>query len=195
MMVVVLLQANRTASLAVNIREVEGTMDMQRNSSSIWPYVIAGSAIGGAVGYLVMSDSGKKIRHAVTHPDELADAIEDARSFVESKGKMVTGQVRSLMDKAKLGLEEGQLAYREAEKSYQSQLRRLEGKNNEIASNIHKTVDNLNRTAYTLEQSVLDPIFELGALYRGIERGIQVVFGHAPHGQVSRFYKSERITG
>src|SRR6266581_4947001 len=170
-------------------------MDMKRISSSIWPYVIVGTAVGGAVGYVIMTGSGKKIRHAVTHPDELADAIEDARSFVDSNAKMVMEQVRSFMDKAKMGLEEGQLAYREAEKNYQSQLRRLEGKNNEIASNVHKTVDSLNRTAYTLEQSVLDPIFELGALYRGIERGIQVVFGHAPHGQVSRFYKSERITG
>src|SRR5881398_1835493 len=163
MMVVVLLQANRTVSLAVNIREVEGTMDMQRNSSSIWPYVIAGSAIGGAVGYLVMSDSGKKIRHTVTHPDELADAVEDARSFIESKAKVVTGQVRGALDKAKMGLEEGERAYRAAEQGYQSQLRRLEGKNNEIASTVHKTVDNVNRTAYTVEQSIMDPLFELAA--------------------------------
>src|SRR5437899_12588063 len=99
MMVVVLLQANQTASLAVNNREVEGTMDMQRNSSSIWPYVIDGSAIGGAVGYLVMSDSGKKIRHAVIHPDELAEEIEDARSLIQSKGDMVAGQVRSVIHK------------------------------------------------------------------------------------------------
>src|SRR5437870_11593727 len=155
MMVVVLLQANQTASLAVNIREVEGTMDMQRNSSSIWPYVIAGSAIGGAVGYLVMSDSGRKIRHAVTHPDELADTIEDARSFLESKAEMVTGQVRSVIDIAKAGLDEGQRAFHEAEQGYQSQLRHLEGKNNEIASSVHKTVDNVNRTAYTVEQSLL----------------------------------------
>src|SRR5207247_9966984 len=119
-------------------------MDMERSSSSIWPYIIAGSAIGGAVGYLVMSDSGKKIRHAVTHPDELADAIEDARSFVDSKAKMVTGQVRSFMDKAKMGLEEGQLAYRGAENSYQSQLGGPEGHNSEIASTAHKTLDTVS---------------------------------------------------
>src|SRR5207245_4270845 len=115
MMVVVLLQANQTASLAVNIREVEGTMDMKRNSSNIWPYVIAGSAIGGAVGYLFMTGSGRKIRHTVTHTDELADTIEDARCFIESKAKLVTAEVRGAIDKAKQGLEEGQRAYREAE--------------------------------------------------------------------------------
>jgi gas vesicle protein len=169
-------------------------MDLKKNASNVWPYVIAGSAIGGAVGYLFMTESGRKVRHAVTHPDELADTIEDARSFIESKAQMVTGQVRNALEIAKEGLDEGQRAYREAEQGYQSQLRNLEGKNNEIASSVHKTVDNVNRTAYTVEQSVLDPIFELGALYRGFERGIRTLLGHKP-GQVSSFYKSDRVTG
>ena len=142
-----------------------------------------------------MTESGKKIRHTVTHPDELADAIEDARSFIESKAKMVTDRVRGAMDKAKQGLEEGERAYRAAEQTYHSQLRRLEGKNNEIASTVHKTVDNVNRTAYTVEQSILDPVFELAALYRGIEHAIRAVFGHTPQRQVSPFFKSERISG
>src|SRR5881397_1957806 len=170
-------------------------MKMERNSSNVWPYVIAGSAIGGAIGYLFMTESGRKIRYTVTHPAELADAIEDARSFIESKAKMVTDQVRGAMDKAKQGLEEGQRGYRAAAQTYQSQLRRLEGKNNEIASTVHKTVDNVNRTAYTVEQSIMDPLFELAALYRGIEQAIRVVFGQTPHRQVSSFFKNERIGG
>jgi len=168
---------------------------MKRNSSNVWPYVIAGSAIGGAVGYLFMTGSGRKIRHTVTHTDELADTIEDARCFIESKAKLVTAEVRGAIDKAKQGLEEGQRAYREAEQSYQSQLRRLEGKNNEITTNVHKTVDNFNRAAYRVEQSILDPIFELGALYRGIERAIRVVFAQMPQRQVASFFKSRRIGG
>jgi len=108
---------------------------------------------------------------------------------------MVTGQVRGAIDKAKQGLEEGQRAYRSAEQTYQSQLRRLEGKNNEIASTVHKTVDNVNRTAYTVEQSIMDPLFELAALYRGIEQAIRVVFNKTPHRQVSSFFKNERIGG
>jgi hypothetical protein len=73
-----------------------------------------------------------------------------------------------------------------------AQLRQIEGKNNEIVTNVHKTVDNVSRTAYTVEESVLDPIFELGALYRGFERGIRAVFGSKSggQGQVSSFYKS-----
>ena len=160
----------------------------------MWPYVIVGSAIGGVVGYLLLTESGRKVRHAVTHPDELADSLEEAGSFIESHAKMVTGQVRSVIDKAKLGLDEGQRAYREAEQDYHSQLRQLEGKNNEIASTVHKTVDNVSRTAYTLEESVLDPILELGALYRGLERGLRALFGGKTQGQVSSFYKNERAS-
>jgi hypothetical protein len=162
----------------------------------MWPYVIAGSVIGGAVGYLLLTESGRKVRHAVTHPDELADNIEDARSFIESQARMVTGQVRSVIDRARIGLDEGQRAYREAEQSYTSQMRQIEGKNNEIASTVHKTVDKVTRTAYTVEESVLDPIFELGALYRGFERGIRAVFGNktGAQGHVSSFYKNERVS-
>jgi gas vesicle protein len=172
-------------------------MDTKTNASNVWPYVIAGSAIGGVVGYLVMTESGRKVRRAVTHPDELADSIEDARLFIESKARKVTGQVRNVIDIAKEGLEEGQRAYQEAEQGYQSQMRQLEGKNNEIASNVHKTVDNVNRTAYTVEQSVLDPIFELRALYKGFERGIRALLGHKSRGQgqVSSFYKGDRVSG
>jgi len=167
-------------------------MEMKTNSSNVWPYVIAGSAIGGAIGYLFMTESGRKIRRVVTHPDELADNIEDARSFVESKAKIVTGQVRNVLDRAKEGLDQGQRAYREAEQGYQVQMRQLEGKNNEITSSVHRTVDNVNRTAVTVEKSVLDPIYELGALYRGIETGIRAVFGgkSRPHGEVSSFFKN-----
>ena len=57
---------------------------------------------------------------------------------------------------------------------------------------VHKTVDNMSRTAYTVEESVLDPILELGALYRGFERGIRAAFGSKAPGQISSF---SRTTG
>jgi hypothetical protein len=171
-------------------------MGTQRNASNIWPYVIGGAAIGGAVGYLLLTESGRKVRRAVTHPDELADTVENARSYIESQAKMVTGQVRSVIDKAKTGLEEGQRAYYEAGQSYISQMRQIEGKHNEIASSVHKTVDNVKRTAYTVEESVLDPMFELGALYRGFEQAIRSVFGAKipKQRQAPSFYKNERFS-
>jgi hypothetical protein len=141
--------------------------DMKRNGSNVWPYVIAGSAIGGVVGYLFMTESGRRVRHAVTHPDELADNIEEARTFIETRARQVTDQVHNVLQKAKHGIEEGQLAYHDAGQRYQTRAHEFQG----------KTVENVNRTAVTIEHGVLNPICELGALYRGIERGIRIVLG------------------
>ena len=54
---------------------------------------------------------------------------------------------------------------------------RIESKSNEITSGVHQTVDNVSRTAATIEQSVIDPICEMGALNKGVERGIRSMFG------------------
>ena len=142
-------------------------MNMKRDGSNVWPYVIAGSAIGGVIGYLFMTESGRRVRHAVSHPDELADNIEEARTFIETKARQVTDQVHNVLQKAKHGIEEGQLAYQDAGQRYQTRVHELQG----------KTVENVNRTAVTIERGVLDPIVELGALYRGIERGVRTVLG------------------
>ena len=48
---------------------------MGRNGSNIWPYVIVGSAVGGAVGYLFMTESGRRIRRTIANPEELARNI------------------------------------------------------------------------------------------------------------------------
>ena len=133
-------------------------MKMKTNGSNVWPYVVVGSAIGGAIGYLFVTESGRKIRHSITHPDELADNFEDVRDFVESKARLVTGHVHQVLGKAKHVIEEGERAYHEAEQNFQSRIHSLQSKSGEI------------------EQTVLDPICELGALYRGIERGVRTVF-------------------
>jgi hypothetical protein len=48
-----------------------------------------------------------------------------------------------------------------------------------------------------VEESVLDPLCELGALYRGFERGIRAVFNRKSreHAHVSSFYKNDRVPG
>jgi gas vesicle protein len=151
------------------------TRNTETNGSSVWPYVIVGSAIGGAVGYLFMTESGRKIRRSMTHPDELADNLDELRTFVDRKAKFLTDQVHGFMGKAKRSIEEGQYAYREAGQQYRSRVRAIENKNHEITSNVHNAVDNVARTAVTVEESVLDPVCEMGALYRGIERGIRAL--------------------
>jgi gas vesicle protein len=137
---------------------METPMNMKTNGSNVWPYVVVGSAIGGAVGYLFMTESGRKIRHSITHPDELAENMEDVRSFIESKAKIVTDQVHGVLNRAKNGIEEGERAYHEAEQGFQSKVHQLQSKSGEITSDVHTVVDNVNRTAMTIEQSVLDPI-------------------------------------
>jgi gas vesicle protein len=145
------------------------------NASKVWPYVIVGSAVGGAVGYLFVTESGRKIRHAFANPDEMADNIDDIRMSVEEKARVVTGRVRAVLDRAKEGMEAGQRAFEEANQGYRRNMLKIQGKNDEIAEAVHKNVDNLNKTASAVEESVLDPLYEVGALYRGIQRGIQTV--------------------
>ena len=153
------------------------SMNVKTKGSNVWPYVIAGSAIGGAVGYLFMTESGRKVRHVVTHPDELADNLDEARSFVERKARVVTDQVHGVINKAKQSIAEGERGYQEAGQRYRAQIRQMKNKNNEIASGVHNTVDQMNRTASTIEGSVLEPICEMGALVRGVERAIRSLFG------------------
>jgi gas vesicle protein len=152
------------------------------NASNVWPYVLAGSAIGGAVGYLFMTESGRKVRHALANPDEMADNIDDVRIVVERKARVITGRVRTVLDRAREGMEAGQRAFEEASQNYRSNMQRIQGKNDQIAETVHKNVDNLNRTASAVEESLLDPLYEAGALVRGIQRGVQAVLrgGHGP---------------
>ena len=174
-------------------------MNMKTNGSNVWPYVVVGSAIGGAIGYLFMSESGRKIRRSVTHPDELADSVDEARQFVEQKAQVITDQVHGLLGKARLGIEEGQLAYRQAQQDYHAKFQRIETKSNQVAADVHRSIDNITRSAVSIEKSVLDPIAEMGALYRGIERGIRSIFGKtrsqtSPHGAIP-IYRDTRIMG
>jgi gas vesicle protein len=161
-------------------------MNMKRNGN-VWPYVIVGSAIGGAVGYLFMTESGKKIRHSVTHPDDMANNLEEARKFIERKARVVTDQVHNAIGKARRGIEEGERAYREAGQQYRARVvGQIENKSHEITSGVHHTVDKVSRTATTIEHDVLDPLVEIGAIVRGVERGIRTLLGKGGPVPISR---------
>jgi gas vesicle protein len=148
-----------------------------KTNSNVWPYVIVGSAIGGAAGYLFLTKSGTKIRRTISNPDEIADNLDDVRQFFERKARVVTDQVHGVINKAQRGITEGERAYRQAEQEYQAQVHKLDSKSNEIASNVHNTVDKVSRTAVNIEHSVLDPIGELIALCRGVDRGVRALLG------------------
>ena len=153
------------------------------NASNVWPYVLAGSAIGGALGYLFITESGRKVRHAVANPDEMADNIDDVRMFVERKARVITGRVRTVLDRAKEGMEAGQHAFDDACRGYRSNMQRIQGKNDQIAEAVHKNVDNLSKTANAVEESLLDPLYEVAALFRGIQRGVQSALHGTDHGR------------
>ena len=150
---------------------------MDNNASrttNVWPYVVAGCAIGGGLGYLFMTEEGRKIGRTIADPHKLADNIERGRDFSESNARKVTDQIHDLMDRAKNGVAAAEQGYREAGEEFQSSvLQRIEDKKSEIVSGIHETVDNVSRTALTVEHSVLDPLLDVGAMVKGLERGIE----------------------
>ncbi len=158
---------------------------MRTTTSKVWPYVFLGSAIGGTVGYLFMTNSGKKVRYAMTHPDEIAENLDEARVFLERKASVVTDKVQTVLDRAKQAMEAGQRAFQEAETGFQTSMRPVGRKTDEIASGVHKSVDNLSKTAGSVEQKILDPLYEAGALYKGIQRGIRTFLGK--QGEVRQF--------
>jgi gas vesicle protein len=158
---------------------------MKRNGSSVMPYVIVGSAVGGALGYLFGTESGRKMRRAVMRPGTLNENIDEVRDYVEHKAQRVTGQLRVFLDRAKTSMEAGQRAFQQASEKYQSQFRKIEGKNSELASSVHKTVDSLNKAAGSIEETVLDPIYEATALYKGITVGVKTFIGRK--GQLREF--------
>src|SRR6476660_7802114 len=109
---------------------------IKTNSSSVLPYVIAGSAIGGAVAYLFMSESGKKVRRVLTSPDELADNVERAGNVIERKAATVTNWLHDWIENAKQSIEEGQLKYRDVGQQYRTQVRQIQSKNDSIVAGV-----------------------------------------------------------
>jgi gas vesicle protein len=150
---------------------------IKTNGSSVLPYVIVGSAIGGTIAYLFASESGRKVRRVLTHPDELAANVEHAGNFIERKAEMVNDRLHNLIDNVKRSIEEGQLVYRDVGQQYRSQVRQIQSKNDTIVAGVHRTIDRMGHTAGNVEGRVLDPVADLGAMVRGIERGIRTLFG------------------
>jgi hypothetical protein len=132
-----------------------------------------------------MTRGGAKVRRAIMNPDELAENIDDARVFLERKAEKVTARVRTVLDKAKEGMAAGQRAFEEAEQGFRNRTSRFETRSSAVAEGIHKNVDNLSKTAVTVEQALLDPVYEASALYKGIQRGVRTFLGK--QGQVREF--------
>jgi hypothetical protein len=150
---------------------------MATNTNKL-PFLLAAGAVGGAVGYLFFTKSGQSMvdrlsQGRVNVSGNVADKVENGRQFVERRGKELADTVRGVVDHAKDAVEAGKHAYEQNGMRYRGELRQLGQRNTDAIANIHRAVDNMGRTFQTLQETVLDPFCEIGAMIRGIESGVQ----------------------
>ncbi|MBI4473323.1 MAG: YtxH domain-containing protein [Acidobacteria bacterium] len=184
---------------------------MTKTSNKL-PYIVAGSAVGGAIGYLFMTESGVRFRQSLVERGTAAlpEKIEEGRRYLENKSKVVADKLDGVLDRAKESMDVGRRAYDEANEHYQATLNKIQSRNTEIASNVHKSVDTLAETAASTQKSFLDPVYETLALVTGINRGLRRLLGGtgrvgdfgesgagtgAAAGRDVPFFKDERVTG
>jgi gas vesicle protein len=151
------------------------------NESNKMPYLLAAGAIGGAAAYLFMTNSGRQVRQNVLSADgtsAIPDKIEDARLFIERRGKDVGDRVRGIVDRAKEAVDAAKEAYEESGQSLNTKMSSLERTNGQVLGNIHRAIDNVNKTIHTIEKSVLDPIYQATAIFRGVDRGVRRFVGN-----------------
>jgi hypothetical protein len=148
------------------------------SNNSKFPYILAGSAIGGAIGYFVMTDSGRRFLRSARNMDShgLRSQLEGTRECVERAGQTVTDRVHDVLDRAKQSIEVGRQAYADSEMELRTQPTWLKGKSDRVASSIHETVDGLNETVSSVESSVREPFYELAALAKAFSRGAKRFF-------------------
>ncbi len=151
---------------------------MAMNNSNKMPYLVAAGAIGGAIGYLFFTDSGKKVvdkisQMRVEKTARIPEKIDELRNYIADRGRNVTGFLRNTVDQVKLSVEAGQQAFEDAGGMYKDQVERLHRSNAEVLGNLHKAVDNLGKLMETTQETFLEPLYELGAFARGVDRGVR----------------------
>jgi hypothetical protein len=166
---------------------------MHTKSSNKLPFLLAAGAVGGAVGYLFFTDSGRRKLDSISQgridvSAKFPDKIDRARRFVETNGRNVTAKVQDLVDRAKGAYDAGQRSQAEALRSYQGQIERLQRSNQEVVANLHRAVDNLGKLMETGQSTLIGPFHEAGALAQGVRGWVRSFLG----GQKER--SSERPT-
>ena len=136
-------------------------------------YVVAGSMIGGAIGYLFLTDSGRKTVRSVRQfdPNRIPEKLNELRTTVERGGRDITRRVETVRHRIQDSFEAGRNVYMDPDNQLDAQLRRMESRNNQVAEEIHRAVDELNKTVLTVEKSVLSPFYEVTSLIRAVKRG------------------------
>jgi len=156
---------------------------MHTSNSNKLPFLLAAGAVGGAVGYLFFTDSGRRKLDTLSQgridvSGRFPDKIESARRFVETKGRNVTSKVQDLMDRVKDAYEAGQRSHDDALRSYMGQMDKLQRSNQQVIANLHRAVDNLGKLMESGQSTLIGPFHEAGALAQGIQGGVRSFFGN-----------------
>jgi len=148
-------------------------------SSNRATYVIAGSAIGGAIAYFLLKARRRRSPGAVHRIDikSVPQKMEALLETVERCAYDVSGRLENMRRRVMESLEAGRRGYDESEGGFRRKVHTFESKNDQIAAKVHRAIDELNRTILTLEKSILDPLYHLGSVVRGIRRGVRTLAG------------------
>jgi hypothetical protein len=155
---------------------------MHTKSSNKLSFLLTAGAVGGAVGYLFFTDSGRRKLDSISQgridvSGRFPEKIDRARRFVETNGRNVTSKVQDLMDRLKVAYSAGQQSYGDALRSYQGHIDTLQRSNQQVVANLHRAVDSLGKLMETGQSTLIGPFHEAGALAQGVRGGVQSFFG------------------
>ena len=156
---------------------------MHTSNSNKLPFLLAAGAVGGAVGYLFFTDSGRRKLDTLSQgplnvSGRFPEKIDQARRFMETNGRNVTSKVQELVGLVKGAYEAGQRSYEDALRNYQGQMGKLNRSNQEVIANLHRAVDNLGKLMESGQSTLIGPFHEAGALAQGVQGGICSLFGN-----------------
>jgi len=146
------------------------------NDSTKMPYILAAGAIGGAVGFLFLTEKGRRVGDSIFKMETtsaIPDKIEEFRQFIEKRGTELGDRIRGVVDRVKVSVEEGKHVYEEGGLELRHRLDSLDRAGGEVVANIHRAIDNLNRTVRTVEQSILEPIYQAGVMFKAVDSGVR----------------------
>ena len=138
------------------------------------PYVVAGSVIGGAAAFLLFTDSGRRMRTSIRNMDAncIPNKIGEFREMLDRRTQDVNRKIDALKGRVSGSVEAGRRAFGESGETAEYKLRRLEEQNGRVVASVHRSIDELNRTLYTFERSVLNPLYQAMALIRGVRTSV-----------------------
>jgi hypothetical protein len=146
------------------------------NDSNKLPYLLAAGAIGGAVGYLFLTESGQRVRQSIFNAESgsaIPDKIEEARTYVERRGKQAGDCLKSFVDRVKESVDEGRRVYERGSVDFQHRMDVMDRNGAEVVANVHHAIDRFNQTIHNVEASLLEPMYQAGAMAKAVDTGVR----------------------